>query len=172
MSLNSSKTEYCIIASGYTARLINYFAFDEIILEKSSDTNNNIFRVSHKNFNKNILQKIINKNADYNSPSKDEIMSFLEDSIFIDDSLWGKGLYKLGDDDEINKIKNILDTNSLKLDGIICFKSNGINCINYINILEKCNFCYGCNVGNIYDIVTCETDTIKLTIYHLDTESG
>lgn len=169
-----SKQKYSIIACGYTSRLVNYFAFD-IIEEKSSDSqdkyhSNGVYRISHSHSTEKNKYEHIQDDDDCLEIS--DIDTFLSNCIFIKDGLWGKGLYKLGDDGVINDIIELLNTRTrrFEIDGIICFKSDDYE--TYINILEQCHFCAFCNMESVSNITTIENDNTILTVYDLDTESG
>lgn len=175
--------DYLIVATGYTSRLISKLNYK---LKKDN-------KLKHKHDL--IPLSIRSLTQDEKDEESDlEIDELLSDDItenirfinkrllFINDAIWGNGLYIVnGCEDISNKIMEIITQNIPYLSGFVCLgnanydghDSIGIGkAIKCIEILGKLNYCAYLEVYGIYKIQYIKENGLKLCIICVDTESG
>lgn len=169
MKIKIKNFDYLVIKSGYTSRLLNKWNFESITTikpesDEKSLRGDGIFSISQPN------------RCFTNNDDEDELFNDIMDSIlFINDGLWGKGLYKMENKEEdINVVLDTLNKNDEEFDGVICFKSyNDMTLLtDYYDIkslLEESEYCV---FGNIYAITYLEENGTRVCIIEHDCESG
>lgn len=195
-----SNLDYVIINSGYTARLVKRLAYNNITVIKentSEDTynKNGVYRIKHviKGGNDSDDEKSNEEECDdEESEEEDEIyysimdrteLSFkdfdwkeqvdllINNCMFINDGLWGNGLYKIGDDATIDLILKAQGDTQHR--GTICYKCGSLGyAMRIIDVLQKVSYCYGLETGAITEIEYHHENNLKIAIISLDTESG
>ena len=96
---------------------------------------------------------------------------FLDNLVFINDGLWGDGMYKFGCDHEIEKIKNIMENAKYNLDGSICVRFNGVLDLEFYNkALRELQYCRLFSQTEFSLIKNIESTVIAHIEY--DSESG
>lgn len=132
--------DYLVIDSGYTALLISNFGFNncELIMTDLSVPRNGEYRLSHTN--KSNLYDIRCRN-ELNHVEDQDLIEFMETCLLIYDGVWGNGLYRIGNNDDIDKLLHIINTKEISTLGIICFKcKNRLDIMKRIGILQQFGF--------------------------------
>jgi hypothetical protein len=164
---------HCVINSGYTKRLVALLGFDMSILIKKDEKykegdmhQNSIYEISCSKESKEYENLVeICENI---FMMEDDTVPLLDNFVFIKDTLWGKGIYYVNDNN-VDKILNMITDN----DGIICFKcTNTFEAIQNVTVLKELDYCAYGGTNSICDIEIIEKDDIKILVLTLDTESG
>lgn len=187
-----NKLDYVLINTGYTSRLIKLLGFDVINCIKSSsvEDKNKVFRVGYSHdIDKTTtadIDKILERGSKWRGNLNEaftfddrengiipddyieEFINFMKNCLFIYDDLWGEGLYKIGDDEEIEKVLSSLKGHNLS--GTICFNCGTRDDImSYATFLKKLEYCVFFDYeGDSY--INCPD--MVITVASFDTESG
>jgi len=182
-----NELDYIICDTGYTGRLIEKLCYTKIETIKErimiDDMENKvtvpgIYKVRQpKKFKKKNYKKIIENPETpsfehFRYMKKKDLNKFFDSIMFINDDVWGKGLYKIGSDEEVDHIMNVLKTSHTDISGIICFKCpNRKDMKFFIEAIQSLNYCQFCAYEGDEYIPNSTNDTI-ITVLSWDTESG
>lgn len=169
--------DYVVIRTGYTARLVNKLAFNNIDVINEAMSNelykNGVYRISHSYSTvekRDLHIQSVVQFDDFFETYEISIDKFIDNCLFINDGLWGNGLYKVGDDTEIDKVLNVLKLNDINTTGIVCLKCNTrSDIIGYLGTLKDLHYC---NMVEYCGDEYVDTDEMIITIVEYDTESG
>lgn len=175
--MSRNDLDYVVINTSYTFRLIDKLAFNKIdtITENTNEKydGNGVYRISHLYNTEQEKYSKIEQETEFIDSFEifmEPINKFIDNCLFIHDMIGGQGLYKIGNDDEIEKVLKVLDENEIDKNGIVCLKcTNRSDIIGHLNILKDLDYCkmFG-YAGDLY----IDTDEMIITVVNYDTESG
>ncbi len=181
MSFTIDKFDYLIVNTGYTARILRTEEdIDEVyppheFPEKNREETENLKEQINK-FECSIC-KLRYPNGDCDSDSEGEcscmeginrLLLQGKGCIFINDSLHGEGLYKIGDDSD-----HIAESLGKYDSGIICFKCPSLTtAMNLVDSLMKLDYCACFSHGNLLSLKMTEVNGKTILWMSYDCESG
>lgn len=167
--MNSIKSfDYVIIETGYTARVMKCLDklktefLDDCVFESPEDCDK-CSDGEIKEFDKNGEKLIRSDDPPQCDCINDKIM-------FIEDHVWGTGLYEISKD--VQKIKQLLPLIK-NLSGTICFKCNTLmKAMQISKILMNMDYCACFCFENLYEMQMHTIDNYRVLIMTFDCESG
>jgi len=123
--------DYLVVDSGYTALLILQLGFNKVKLIKQDESigslKTDVQRLIHDGVD---ACKVIKERNLLDGIDDTDIIEFINSCIFIYDGVWGAGLYKIGDDDEVDRLVKILKDTGHSVFGLICFRCTNVSMAN------------------------------------------
>lgn len=206
------KLDYLVIHTGYTSRLLRMsnedFFNDYSMWELDEDEESNSSEDSKSDGSNNKKSKSKNssdsESEDGDKKSKNSSDSESEDNnkdddtifekeniqyfrkrdcLFINDSLWGRGLYNISDDEKtiqeillvpIDKVQDRCSSKTVgELNGTICFKvSNLIQAMRYTTYITSISYCGCLSMESMYRLQYVKYNDKNILIMDFDCESG
>lgn len=166
-TINQSKTNYLVLYTGYTDRVVNMLNLKPLEYGKKIEEGSNKINKNKKNITKNKNERRLLKNM-----------------VYIKAGVWSKGTYtkyiyssQNSNTSEIDKIENFLKMVGFSRTGFIVINNNNskkYSIDDWYQTLEDLDYCkmFGVYQDATYEQYINLSDDTNILIYCFDTESG